>query len=539
MNSNNTTKVNRGERILAKLEHKGLTPEAIAWLKIATDPFHDKQIPNLEGYPDSQTAPSVVQIVKQSMTIAKPSGLPAGNWDFMVHFHDSLQTNLAYPCGQNENHIRQNTSTWSSATPIMHSGGISIVAHSSSDTTNPIWMFSSDLTKGVAMSGISTDPAFLKGRTRCIARGFELRNTTAEIYKQGSICAYRQPTAPEEFAAYEMHVRAYVTPENSEEEDSDESRSRESKKKTKGKTRVEDLPGAYYETNCTRDLRYSLPPPKNLAEALLLPGSAQWEAKHGCYVVQTQYDMDNPPTYFAPRGTLVNLDETNLPFPSTLVPEVDQSLYTQTVNGIYSPYGEAYAQSDAHVSKFFQPTYALQKFIPFNPCGVIVTGLNDQTTFTLNWNEVFERTVSSEQKDLVTLAKPSAPINLVALELYSALWRELPVGVPVEQNGFGDWFLGVCDSIVDTISEIGRPILGAITGYQEQRVQQKAPVKAVQPAQVTNTWTPPPKDKRPGKSVKSKRTGKKKGLSKTSGQVTRISGPRLPNNKFKGKNRDR
>lgn len=513
MNANSEIKVKRGERIMNSLGNKvGLTPEAKAWLTIALDPFHDGQIPNLEGYPDTQTSPSVVQVVKKSMNIVKPSGLAAGNWDLMIHFHDSLSTNLAKPCGLNENILIQNTSAWDNQTPTMHAGGISIVARLSSNTDHPLWMFSGDNSRGTALTSPSTDPEFLKGRVRCIARGFEIRNTTAEIYKQGSIAVYRQPTAPEEFATYNSKVTisnpSSITPEVK-------------------KTKKVDLPLVNVQCTGARSLRFSTPPPDNLEDALLLPGTRQWEAKHGCYVVQTQYDMENSASYHAPQGTLINLDETGLPFPSVIVSEASQTMYTQIPNGsdnvvIYDG-GE---EISIHI-----PTYASQKFIPFNPCGTILSGLSDNSTITLNWIEVFERTISSEQKDLVTLAKPSAPVNFQALELYSAVWRELPVGVPVEENGLGEWFLGVCDTIADTVSSIARPILGAIGGYQQTRNQ--ITPKPPQP-QPTNSWTQPEKvHQKPPKQQAGKAKISKKGKVKVT------QGPQLPNGKFKGKNANR
>lgn len=516
MRSGDEIKVKRGEQILNKLAAKtGITPEAKAWLTIALDPFHDGQIPNLEGYPDSLTSPSVVQIVKKSMNLVKPSGLAAGNWDMMIHFHDSLSTNLAKPCGLNENILLQNTLTHDATTPTMHCGGISIVGRLSSDLANPVWMFSSDGTKGVAMSSPSTDPEYLRGRTRCIARGFEVRNTTAEIYKQGSICVYRQPTAPENFAAYTCKINLT------------DALVKETDIKIDSKKRKDaPSPFANVEGTAARSLRYSIPPPNNLQEALLLPGTRQWEAKHGCYVVQTQYDMANSASFHAPQGVLVNLDEANLSFPSVHVNESAKTMYTQIPNG-FDPLVIYEGGEGTGLLPIL--TYASQKFIPFNPCGTILSGLSDNSTITLNWIEVFERTISSEQKDLITLAKPSAPVCYPAMELYSAVWRELPVGVPVEENGLGDWFLGVCDSIADTVSSIARPVLGAISGYQAARQPQQ--VKPPPTTQVANTWTAPTTDHK-RKLATSKKGGKKSGIKTTD----YVSGPRMPNGKFKGKN---
>jgi hypothetical protein len=245
--------------------------------------------------------------------------------------------------------------------------------------------------------------------------------------------------------------------------------------------------------------------------------------------------MNNPTTYFAPRDVLCTTSESSIGFPQPNIPydaTETSTLYSGYPNGLDNDI-DVINTLDGSRGSFYTPTFLEQKFIPYNPCGAIITGLNDQSTFTLNWIETFERTINSDQKDLIILAQPSAPVNFQALELYSAVWRDLPVGVPVEENGLGEWFLGVCDSIAECVADIGRPILGAVTGYQNTR---KAPVVAppVVPTAVNNTWTQPDHPRKV-KIATSKKGGKKSGIKTTDV----VSGPRLPNQKFKAKNRNR
>jgi len=59
-------KVIRAERKLANITRAaGVTDDGYNWLETAIDPFHDKFVP-LKGYPDTVSASSVVQLVKQT-----------------------------------------------------------------------------------------------------------------------------------------------------------------------------------------------------------------------------------------------------------------------------------------------------------------------------------------------------------------------------------------------------------------------------------------------------------------------------------------
>jgi len=97
----------------------------------------------------------------------------------------------------------------------------------------------------------------------------------------------------------------------------------------------------------------------------------------------------------------------------------------------------------------------------FNIAGAYFSGLSNSTTLTVNIIHYFERFPSIDipsDVNLVVLAKPSCRYDPKALELYSAVIRHMPVGVPQRFNGLGDWFR----EAVQTAKDIVSPVLSAI-----------------------------------------------------------------------------
>jgi len=94
----------------------------------------------------------------------------------------------------------------------------------------------------------------------------------------------------------------------------------------------------------------------------------------------------------------------------------------------------------------------------FNHAGAYFTGLSATTTLQLNVIYYIERFPSQQDSDLVVLATNSSRKDCVAMDLYSEIIREMPVGVPQKMNGLGQWFADAVSSAVDFVS----PVLSAI-----------------------------------------------------------------------------
>jgi len=107
---------------------------------------------------------------------------------------------------------------------------------------------------------------------------------------------------------------------------------------------------------------------------------------------------------------------------------------------------------------FLPLSFGASDFQNFNHAGAYFTGLSYETTLQLNVIYYIERFPSQQDSDLVVLARHSCRQDCVALDLYSEIVREMPVGVPQRMNGLGEWFADAVSSAADYIS----PVLGAI-----------------------------------------------------------------------------
>jgi len=186
--------------ILDKLEKLGaLSTQGKNWVINALDPFHDYDVGEA-GYPDIESAATTVQCVKKDFTISAPTGLSAGaNWDCHVAMFPNMQPgglvagnppfNVALSMGGG-------TATAYSACPHFLGG---LVANSVA-AGNPTFVdYNVDSSSVVIPTILSSQNLncmeYLNGKARIVGMGFEVWNTTAELYKQGSVTVYRQPSS--------------------------------------------------------------------------------------------------------------------------------------------------------------------------------------------------------------------------------------------------------------------------------------------------------------------------------------------------------
>jgi hypothetical protein len=241
------TRITRGERILTKLvEAKLLTPAGHDFLISALDPFHDSQLENLQGWPDLETASSVIRCIKQSINLAVAAG--TGNWDCHVVFFPWLNPILLATLG------RGSTNTYIGVNPGFIGGGLvafQVPTGAALDmTTNPI------------IGALYLPDNYSAGTSRATGVGFEVSNTTAPLYRQGQVTVYRnsEPSKSTEVRTY--HATATGAP-----------------------------PGSI-GVNGNYDMKCQ---PLSQANAMLIPGSRQWLAEKGIYMVVPFTGSTNPP----------------------------------------------------------------------------------------------------------------------------------------------------------------------------------------------------------------------------------------------------
>lgn len=150
-------------------------------ITLVTDPYHDYNL-RATGYPDGNALISVVQRFAGRYDLACPFALTAGmSWDFHVFttpFH-SVTTTYAGTADVNMSVLSTGPS------PISQPIGPVNVLYRLYDTVGSVV---NTLLVALPAVDIATDQ-----QRRTVSLGFELHNTTPELYKSGSLSVYRQP----------------------------------------------------------------------------------------------------------------------------------------------------------------------------------------------------------------------------------------------------------------------------------------------------------------------------------------------------------
>jgi len=377
-----------------------LSPDARDWLTLALDPFHDWARP-VAGYPDSDSSRTIVSCYQYAVDVSKPAAA-AGNWDCHV---------MALPtCPVLGGALQQHVST--SGNYVFQQ-----VAASANFPCNPVQIISVDAgqptvptSAGVwAPTNLNTQAPVMGsdvglGASRVIGFGIEVVNTTADIYKQGTLTAYRMPQDPSPGESLFTNSAS-----------------------TQGSMMYHD------------DYRY---PPSTVADCTLLRGTEQWAAADGVYMAVPFSTINNPITIATPRATM---------FTSTGI----------TATGRYAC-ADGYSPLTAinNMPVLTASGAWNQKRIPICTSGVILTGLSNQTTLRVKVKVYVEAASTFSDSKLSVLSTISAPYDAKALELYSSAVNILPVAVKFNANAAGDWWR----MVLDAISSVA-PTLGVLTGF--------------------------------------------------------------------------
>lgn len=393
-------RVTRSEKLLQKLvDGDKLSAKGKDWLIVALDPFHDTQVSNLGGWPDMSDQPSVVRCFKKSITVTRDSNAPQGNWDCVINTLPILNSRMVANVPE-----RINNAFWlDDWTTPQEIGPISIDQYASGGNWG---LYSTSDNSSV----ISLPENILRGEGRLIGMGFEVVNTTAEIYKQGTAYVYRYPQqdALEVWMGY---------------------------KKNGGFVTSAPL------SQATRQVAWG---PKTESEIMLLSGSRTWEAAKGAYVVTPFRSQNNP---------IVNYSYQNI----ALLDRLDGLMEPSVAGNSYLCMGEIHAVPLSSDSVYYNTH---NHFTNTHSTGAAFVGLSPETTLTVSAVFYYEQFPSADETEIVTLAKPSAAFDPLALELYSYALADMPVGVPASMNGLGDWFAGIVSKLAPIMSPLLTPLLG-------------------------------------------------------------------------------
>lgn len=391
---------------------RGLISESGKAFLIATlDPFHDAQIQNLSGYPDIETSPSLVRMIKQSITITKPPGLPAGNWDANIVCWPWMKQ-----MGFVQSVVRSNNMI-TTTSPVQQLGGLQVLTCPSA-----IANFDLNLASTVAAGSLQLTDEILQGSNRLIGAGYEVHNTTAEIYKQGACLNYMMHNVPKDSSIFLCPATVNPPPA------------------------VNTLSVCFSGTSMRSF-------PRTTAEALLIPGSCEWDAAQGTYAVCRFAGVENPPyTVDYNLPVLFEIDD----IPSSPVSGAGGALPTYpNTSPVLLPAGSLVQNL---------PSSPAWKSFPIHTSGTIFTGLSDQTSLRINFNVIIESFPGPRDVKDLTIATPSASFDPRTLEIYSHVLGHAPVAVPVGENPLGEWFMDMVKNVSNAIGLIPHPIAQGISG---------------------------------------------------------------------------
>jgi len=255
------------------VKSRTLTPGGLNWLVVASDPFHDSPIV-CDGYPDVLTSSTITQCVTLSADVAVPTGV-LGNWDCHVFMNPCTPSfDLVSPLVFFRSLVVNSGVVSQDGTGIQLFAGFNAI----SVPNGADWRASA---VGSTTPQISFPDSFFAGYTRLVAAGFEVVNTTAELYKQGSVVSYRAPSVVSESTMYFPSVTTYVPTE------------------------------------------FGSLPPSTTATATLFPNSRTWGAIDGVYSISTMNSTQNG--FVVPTPKYAGLMST--PTPNELATDTPRLCY--------------------------------------------------------------------------------------------------------------------------------------------------------------------------------------------------------------------
>jgi len=220
-------------------------------------------------------------------------------------------------------------------------------------------------------------------------------------------------------------------------------------------------------------------PPDNMADAVKNPSTRVWSAEDGAYVVATQSDLDNPFQCAGPGNAIFIEPRTYADLSS------GASKYAWATNPI------VFTDSELLTAGVVP---AACHVLPFDTCGAILTGLNQNSSIQVTVRYYIERIPTTVEEDLLSLARPAPAYDSLAMELYSKAMADLPVGVPVGENPIGEWFNAVIDTVAalgpkvgSIMQNIGTALGGTSSGRKETGRPPKAPPAGAMPHNINPT----------------------------------------------------
>lgn len=244
-----------------------IPPQTKEYISLVTDPYHDRNL-RVSGFPDGRNVTSVVRRLAFQTTVSCPFAIATGEtWDFHIFttpLHNAVDMFSTSRDGASKNRILITPTT---------------------ATINTINVFYRHYDNAGAIKAVQFKPLGQPGGSasidpdkdgpgRTVSLAFELHNTTAELYKSGSLTSYRVNALNERCDFIDNYVSA--TPRN---------------------------------YTCTNILNL----PDTLEQVNLIPNARTWEASAGIYSVALP-PADNDYTSGIFTNVIMNINRSTSPF---------------------------------------------------------------------------------------------------------------------------------------------------------------------------------------------------------------------------------
>jgi len=411
------SKIGENEKLIHALSDKRCMPDdAAACLVMTCDPFFDGAQPHLNGLPDAKQGKSMTSVITQELQISAPAG-QASNWS--MHIHNNPWTADPFTGGLN---AALGADLWGNYAQFPTVPRNTLVRYPSvsvwrGNDGNSLGPFRADDVGNGQAIGLGMPDTYSKGVGRLIGWAMEYYDTTAPLYRSGSLRCYEQPTNAFEAKSF----ISYATPN----------------------VGVVTATGGATAILLRR-------PPETPQECNLLAGTVGWKAEQGAYLVFNAIEAEIPAK---------TVDDTQ---PVVFMNDFSQGVRIFTAAADVITGGTASAPAGATVRT--NSPAQIWNMVPYNTKGIFLTGLNVNHTGLLRVRYIYERFPSPDEADFSLAAQPCAEYCAEYFEIKSRMLREQPVGVPVDENFLGEWLYNA----ITQVFPIMKSVVHRLTGPAEE-----------------------------------------------------------------------
>jgi len=378
----------------------------------ALDPFHDEQILDFDGMPDSVTANTLRYDICAVKTITKPASTTAGQpWDCNICAtpviycgENSVKCSPTFTLGTGNGSLQCDTATLANS----RFGAVTMSAcDQGTNSFDP-----SNTTCSIQSIDLANYFAFTENTLpycRIVSMGYEVVNATPQLTRGGRVTAYRYEPGSDRMVIHAVNTTTGVL-------------------------------------NNSFERRVFRGPPNTVALASTLPGSMAWPAERGSYSV-CRVGLDSP---FDAAGFVPWLSV------SQVGPAGADTSYASNDSLVVALPGTAIMTTAANLGYSY--------LSDIDAPGVYFTGLSPETVLEVTLKLTIERVPTPINTVDVALAAPSARYDPAALELYRQLVGKIAPACPQDENPAGEWFRRIFGKAIRALPAIAAPLASGLGG---------------------------------------------------------------------------